>query len=48
MLVRASPSVPVRIKNVTNKDQVLSEGTTIGHSELVMWAAVIDDRGPEP
>ena len=30
-LVQARPRVPVRIMNVTNQDQVLSEGTTIGH-----------------
>jgi hypothetical protein len=47
-LVRARPNVPVRIMNVTNQDQVLSEGTTIGHGEPAMWAAVIDDREPEP
>jgi len=30
-LVRARPRVPVSIMNVTNQDQVLSEGTTIGN-----------------
>jgi hypothetical protein len=47
-LVRARPSVPVHIMNVTNQDQVLSEGTTIGQVEPAIWAAVIDDREPEP
>ena len=30
-LVRARRRAPVRIMNVTNQDQVLSERTTIGH-----------------
>jgi hypothetical protein len=47
-LVRARPRVPVRIMNVTNQDQVLSEGTTIGHGEPAMWAATISDQKPEP
>jgi hypothetical protein len=34
--------------NVTNQDQVLNEGTTIGHGEPAMWAAGIDDLEPEP
>jgi hypothetical protein len=34
--------------NVTNQDQVLSEGTTIGHYEQAMLAAAIDDWEPEP
>jgi hypothetical protein len=32
--VRARPTVPVRIMNVTNQDQVLSEVTTIGQLRL--------------
>jgi hypothetical protein len=32
-LVRARLKVPVRIMNVINQDQVMSEGTTIGHGE---------------
>jgi hypothetical protein len=35
ILVRARPRVPVRIMNVTNQDQVLGEGTTIGHGTPV-------------
>ena len=34
--------------NVTNQDQVLGEGTTIGHGEPAVWAATIDDQKPEP
>ena len=47
-LVRASSRVPVRIMNVTNEDQVLSEVTTIGHGELAVWAETIEDQEPEP
>jgi len=47
-LVRARPRVPVRIMNVTNQDQVLSEGTTIGHGDSAVWAANIEDQEPEP
>jgi hypothetical protein len=35
ILVRARPRVPVRIMNVTNQDQVVCEGTTIGHGTPV-------------
>jgi hypothetical protein len=34
--------------NVTNEDQVLSEGTTTGHREPALWAATIDDQKPKP
>ena len=34
--------------NVTNQDQVLSEGTTVGHGQPAVWAATIDDQKPEP
>jgi hypothetical protein len=34
--------------NVTNQDQVLSEGTTIGHGEPAVWPAAIDDQKHEP
>jgi hypothetical protein len=34
--------------NVTSQDQVLSDGTTIGHGEPAVWAATIDDKKPEP
>ena len=34
--------------NVINQDQVLSEGTTIGHGEPAVWATVIDDQKREP
>jgi len=47
-LVRARPRVPVCIMNVTNQDQVLSEGNTIGHGESAVWAATIEDQEPEP
>jgi len=47
-LVRARPRVPVRIINVTGQDQVLSDGTTIGHGEPAVWTATIDDQKPEP
>jgi hypothetical protein len=47
-LVRARPRVPVRIMNVTNQDQMMSEGTTIGHGEPAVWATTIDDQKPEP
>jgi hypothetical protein len=42
-LVRAGPRVPVRIMN-----QVVNEGTTIGHGEPAMWATAIDELEPEP
>jgi hypothetical protein len=42
-LVRARPRVPVRIMNVTKQDQVLGEGTTVGHGQLVTWATSLDD-----
>jgi hypothetical protein len=47
-LVRARPSVPVRIMNATSHDQVLRDGTTIGHGEPAVWAATIDYQKPEP
>jgi hypothetical protein len=47
-LVRAGPRVPFRMMNVTNQDQVVNEGTTIGHGEPAMWAAAIDKLEPEP
>jgi hypothetical protein len=34
--------------NVTNQDQVLSEGTSIGHREPGVLAATIKDQKPEP
>jgi hypothetical protein len=43
----ASPRVPVRVMNVTNQDQVLSEGTPIGHGQPTVWAATFDDQKPE-
>jgi hypothetical protein len=46
--VRARPRVPVRIMNVTNQDQVLSEGTTIGHGKPVTWAASVDNQEQPP
>ena len=40
-LVRSRPRIPVCIMIVTNEDQVLSEGTTIGHGESAVWAAIL-------
>jgi hypothetical protein len=40
--------VPVRVMNVTNQDQVLSEVTTIGHGQPAVWASPIDEEKPEP
>jgi len=37
-LVQARPRVPVRIMNVTNRDQGLSEAITIGYGESEEWA----------
>jgi hypothetical protein len=34
--------------NVTNRDQVLSECTIIGHGEPEEWATAIDDKKPQP
>jgi hypothetical protein len=42
-LVRAQVRVPVRMMNVTDRDKVLSEGTTIGCGEPVMWAGAPED-----
>jgi hypothetical protein len=42
-LVRDRPRLPVHIMNVTNRNQVLSEGSIIGHREAEVWATVIDD-----
>jgi hypothetical protein len=47
-LVRARPRVSVRIKNVTNQEQVLSEGTDIRHGGPAVWAAAIDEQKHEP
>jgi hypothetical protein len=47
-LARALPRVRVRIINVTNQDQILGEGTTIGHGEPVTWAASVDDQEQQP
>jgi hypothetical protein len=47
-LVQAKLRVPVYIMNVTNQDQVLSEGTIIGHEEPALWAANIDKQKPQP
>lgn len=38
--------VLLRIMNVNNQDQVLSEGNNIGHGEPPVWAAAIDDQKP--
>jgi hypothetical protein len=47
-LVRARPRVPVRIMNVTSHNQVLRDGTDIGHGEPAVWASTIDYQKPEP
>jgi hypothetical protein len=47
-LVRARPRLSVCIMNVTNKDQVLNEGTNLGHGEPAIWAAATDDQDPQP
>ena len=47
-LVRATPRVPVRILNVTNRDQVLGESSIIGQGEPEEWATVIDDYRHQP
>jgi hypothetical protein len=43
-LVQARPRVFVRGMNVTNQDQVLSEGTTIGHGQPAMWVDLSMNR----
>jgi len=43
-LVRVRPRVHVRIMNVTNQYQVLSDGTTIGQGEPVTWVASLDSQ----
>jgi hypothetical protein len=47
-LVRAGPRVPVRIMNVTNQQQVLNKGTTIGHGSRPFGPQLSYDREPEP
>jgi hypothetical protein len=47
-LVRARLRVPVRIMSVTSHDQVLRDGTTLGHGEPAVCAATIDYQKPEP
>jgi hypothetical protein len=34
--------------NVTNHDEVLSEGTIIGHGQPAVWVTTISDQKPEP
>jgi hypothetical protein len=43
-LVRVRPRVHVRIMNVTNQYQVLSDGTTIGQGEPITWVASLDSK----
>jgi hypothetical protein len=45
-LVEARETVPVRIVNVADRDQVLSEGTVVGHVEPVAWTMPVGDREP--
>jgi hypothetical protein len=43
-LAEARESVPVRIENAADRDQVLSEGTVLGHFEPVAWTAPVGDQ----
>jgi hypothetical protein len=47
-LVEARERVPVRIVNVADRDQVLSEGTVVGHVELVAWSMPLGDQQRPP
>jgi hypothetical protein len=47
-LVEARERVPVRIVNVANQDQVLSEGTVVGHVEPVAWTMPVGDQETPP
>jgi hypothetical protein len=47
-LVRARQRVPVRIANLTNQDQVIKEGTTLGYCEPITWTAPIYDLENQP
>jgi len=47
-LVRARPRVPVRILDVTNREQDLGESSVIGQGEPEEWATVIDDYKHQP
>jgi hypothetical protein len=47
-LVEARERVPVRIVNVAYRDQVLSEGTVVGHVEPVAWTMPVGDQEPPP
>jgi hypothetical protein len=47
-LVEARKRVPVRIVNVADRDQVLSEGTVVGHVEPVAWTMLVGDQEPPP
>jgi hypothetical protein len=45
-LVEAPERVPVQIVNVADRDQVLSEGTVVGHVEPVAWTMRVGDQEP--
>jgi hypothetical protein len=45
-LVEGPESVPVRIVNVADQDQVLSEGTVVGHVKPVAWTMPVGDQKP--
>jgi hypothetical protein len=47
-LVEARKRVHVRIVNVADRDQVLSEGTIVGHVEPVAWTMPVGDQEPRP
>jgi hypothetical protein len=47
-LVEARERVPVRIVNVADQDQVLSEGTVVGHVEPVVWTMPLGDQELPP
>ena len=47
-LVRARPRVPVRILDVTNREQYLGESSVIGQGEPEEWTTVIDDYKHQP
>jgi hypothetical protein len=47
-LVEARESVPVRIVNVVDRNQVLSEGTVVGHVEPVALTMPVGDQEPPP
>lgn len=45
-LVRTRQKVPVRIMNVSDRDQALGGGQNLGHCELVTWTELTDKLEP--